>query len=264
MTDLSLEEAMSEPPVKHVFVKRQVAKWKAAVIVIGVLLLIAIGILTKVVKLNTIWASGYQVRGVDVSHYQGEIDWKTLAAQELDFAYIKATEGSSFVDDKFVRNWEEAEETSLLIGAYHFFSFDSAGVTQAEHYIETVGDLSGRLVPVVDVEYYGDKWTNPPVKEDVVRELQNMLDILEEEYGCEPMLYTTYEVYYKYLAEDFEEYPLWIRNVYFSPNVDMRGEWTLWQYSDTEVLAGYQGAEKYIDCNVFAGTREELAQWLVK
>ena len=228
------------------------------------MLILGIGVLMKVIKLNTIFAFGYEVKGVDVSHYQGEIDWEMLAAQDLDFAYIKATEGSSFVDDKFALNWEEALETSLFIGAYHFFSFDSAGATQAEHYIESVGDLSGRLVPVVDVEYYGDKWNNPPAKEEVVRELQNMLDILENEYGCKPMLYTTYEVYYKYLPEDFSEYPLWIRNVYFSPNVNMRGDWTLWQYSDTEVLEGYQGAEKYIDCNVFAGTREELMQFLVE
>ncbi len=231
---------------------------------VGLLLIVGIGVITKVIKLNKIWASAYEVKGVDVSHYQGEIDWEMLAAGDLDFSYIKATEGSSFVDDKFVQNWEAATGTELLTGAYHFFSFDSVGVTQAEHYIETVGDLSGRLVPVVDVEYYGDKWTNPPTKEDVVSQLQEMLAVLEAEYGRRPMLYTTYEVYYKYLAEDFEEYPLWIRNVYFSPNVDMKGDWTIWQYSDTEVLEGYRGEEKYIDCNVFYGTKKELKQLLVE
>lgn len=239
-------------------------KRKALVVVVGLLLIVGIGVITKVIKINKIWASGYEVKGVDVSHYQGEIDWETLAAQGLDFAYIKATEGSSFVDDRFVQNWEEAAGTELFIGAYHFFSFDSAGVTQAEHYIETVGDLSGRLVPVVDVEYYGNKWSNRPAKEEVIRQLQNMLDVLEKEYGRKPMLYTTYEVYYKYLAEDFSEYPLWIRNVYFSPDVDMKGNWILWQYSDTEVFEGYQGEEKYIDCNVFARTKEELRHLLVE
>ena len=238
--------------------------WKVVVIIAGLLIIVGIGVITKVIKLNRIWTSGYEVKGVDVSHYQGDIDWETLATEDLDFAYIKATEGSSFVDDKFVQNWEGAAGTELLTGAYHFFSFDSAGVTQAENYIETVGELSGRLVPVVDVEYYGDKWTNPPAKEDVVSQLQEMLVVLEEEYGCKPMLYTTYEVYYKYLVEDFAEYPLWIRNVYFSPNVDMRGDWIIWQHSDTEVLKGYQGEEKYIDCNVFAGTKEELRQLLVE
>ena len=230
-----------------------------------VLILIAgIGVFAKVIKLNTIFISNYDVKGVDVSHYQGEISWEVLAAEDLDFAYIKATEGSSFVDDRFAQNWEESSKTTLYTGAYHFFSFDSAGATQAAHYIATVGELSGRLLPVVDVEYYGDKWTNPPEKETVVKELQDMLSILEEEYGKKPMLYTTYEVYYKYLAEDFREYPLWIRNVYFSPDVDMRGDWTMWQYSDTETLNGYQGEEKYIDCNVFFGTEEELKQFILE
>ena len=230
-------------------------------IVIGlVLILIAgIGVFAKVIKLNTIFISNYDVKGVDVSHYQGEISWEVLAAEDLDFAYIKATEGSSFVDDRFAQNWEESSKTTLYTGAYH-----SAGATQAAHYIATVGELSGRLLPVVDVEYYGDKWTNPPEKETVVKELQDMLSILEEEYGQKPMLYTTYEVYYKYLAEDFREYPLWIRNVYFSPDVDMRGDWTMWQYSDTETLNGYQGEEKYIDCNVFFGTEEELKQFILE
>lgn len=235
-------------------------------LIVGLLFIffVGIGVFTKMIKLNTFFVSKYEVKGVDVSHYQGEIDWETLAAEDLDFAYIKATEGSSFVDDRFAQNWAGASETALYTGAYHFFSFDSAGATQAAHYMATVGELSGRLVPVVDVEYYGDKWTNPPAKEAVVKELQDMLSILEEEYGQKPMLYTTYEVYYKYLAEDFGEYPLWIRNVYFSPNVDMKGDWTIWQYSDTEILGGYQGEEKYIDCNVFAGTKEELEQLLLE
>lgn len=234
------------------------------IILVGLLLLGGMGIYTKVLKINTILAARYEVKGIDVSHYQGEIDWETLDSGELSFAYIKATEGSSHVDDRFAQNWGDSAQTSLYTGAYHFFSFDSAGATQAQHYIDTVGELSGRLIPMVDVEYYGDKWANPPAREAVVRELKQMLEALEEEYGQKPMLYATYKVYYNYLAEDFGEYPLWIRNVYFSPNVDMRGDWTIWQYSDTEVLEGYQGQEKYIDCNVFCGSRKELKQLVVE
>ena len=72
-------------------------------------------------------AERYPVRGVDVSSYQGEIDWPALSQQGLDFAFIKATEGSSDVDARFARNWEQAQKTDQRIGAYHFFSFDSAG-----------------------------------------------------------------------------------------------------------------------------------------
>ena len=229
-------------------------------IAIALLLVMVTLVLTKVVKVNALLIGDYSVRGIDVSHYQGDIDWAKLQEQDVKFAYIKATEGSKSVDDKFRENWEKSGETSMYVGAYHFFSFDSEGETQAQNYITTVGELSGKLVPAVDVEYYGKKEANPPQKEDVVRELKDMLEKLEENYGAKPIIYTTYKVYYKYIKDEFDDYPLWIRNVYFSPNVDLRGKWTLWQYSDSGVLEGYQGDEKYIDQNVFCGTEEELKE----
>ncbi len=208
-------------------------------------------------------AEGYEVRGVDVSHYQGNIDWKKLAGEDIDFAFIKATEGSGHVDTGFYENWEAANATELKVGAYHFFSFDSPAETQAQLYIDTVGDLSGNLIPVVDIEFYGDKFSNPPDEEDLVKELKTMLTLLEAEYGVKPMVYTTYTFYYKYLAGELDGYPLWIRNVYFSPNLDMRGKWTFWQYTDQAVLNGYSGAEENIDLNVFYGSLEDLDEYVI-
>lgn len=222
-----------------------------------------VGILTKRIKINTLWANQYPVQGIDVSHYQGDIDWKKIAEQGIDFAYIKATEGSSSIDEKFAVNWQAAAETKMLIGAYHFFSFDSAGKTQAENFIGTVGALDGKLLPAVDVEYYGNKEQNPPDKEQVITELTDMLLLLEQEYGVKPMIYTTYKVYYKYLEGEFEEYPLWIRDVYLTPDIFVKNEWTLWQYSDTAVLDGYNGVEKYIDRNVFVGSEDEFRKLAV-
>lgn len=232
-------------------------------IIFLVLLSILACILLKGIKINTLWAKQYSVQGIDVSHYQGEIDWQKLQSQGIDFAYIKATEGSSWVDETFEANWEEAAKTSMKVGAYHFFSFDSEGATQAENYIHNVGTLGGKLVPVVDVEYYGNKAENPPEKEQVISELSEMLEVLEQEYGVKPMIYTTYVVYYKYLDGEFEEYPLWIRDVYLTPDITMKNQWTVWQYSDTAVLNGYHGTEKYIDRNVFVGTVEELEHFVV-
>ena len=96
--------------------------------------------------------------GVDVSAYQAEIDMQKLGKQNIKFIYIKATEGSKTQDEKFAQNWQNARDADLVSGAYHFFSYDSAGKTQAENFIKTVGtDMKGRLLPAVDVEYYGDK-----------------------------------------------------------------------------------------------------------
>lgn len=237
--------------------------WLAVALVLLLLAIILAGILSKKIKVNTIWADNYPIQGIDVSHYQGDIDWKKLQEQRIDFAYIKATEGSSWVDECFETNWDAAAQTDMKVGAYHFFSFDSEGETQAENYISNVGELGGKLIPVVDVEYYGDKAVNSPEKESVVSELTEMLMLLEQEYGVKPMIYTTYVVYYKYLEGEFEEYPLWIRDVYLTPDIALKNQWTVWQYTDTAVLDGYQGTEKYIDRNVFVGAEEELESLVV-
>ncbi|MDN5822551.1 MAG: methionine adenosyltransferase domain-containing protein, partial [Brachybacterium sp.] len=108
-----------------------------AIVLVAVLAML---VWTGVIWPGRIFASGHEVRGVDVSSYQGEIDWPTLAGNDLDFAYLKATEGSSYVDERFVENWEHARSTDLLVGAYHFVSFESPGRSQAQHVIDTVLD----------------------------------------------------------------------------------------------------------------------------
>lgn len=217
---------------------------------------------TKVVRINILLAAGYPVQGIDVSHYQGEIDWKKMQSQGIDFAYIKATEGSAHEDKRFGKNWENARAAGMLCGAYHFFSFESEGKKQAEHFIKSVGDLRGGLIPVLDVEYYGKYADTPPEKEKVQKELNDMVQILEQKYGKKPMIYCTYSVYRKYIEGAFDEVPLWIRNVYYPPE-DIGREWTLWQYTDRAQLEGYQGEEKSIDCNVFCGEKEQLQEYIL-
>lgn len=228
------------------------------IVVIGIL------VINKKIRIAQVFAGKFEVNGVDVSHYQGTIDWSKLAQQDLDFAFIKATEGSGHVDECFYDNWQAAEETDLSIGAYHFFSFDSEGKKQAQFYIDTVGSLQGKLAPVIDVEFYGDKRNNPPPKDEVVKQLREMLGALEERYQVKPVIYTTYQAYYHYIKDEFTDYPLWIRNVYYQPLLIADNTWTFWQYTDTAVLEGYQGSEKYIDMNVFRGTKEELQKLLVQ
>lgn len=189
--------------------------------------------------------------GVDVSSYQADIDMNKLKEQDIEFVYMKATEGSSMQDDCFAKNWENAEKAGLLSGAYHFFSYDSEGKTQAENFIDTVGtDIEGRLLPVVDVEYYGDKEQNPPEKENVVRELKVYLETLENEYGVKPLVYTRADIYEKYLKEDFSEYKKWISSLYTPLSWNYKDDWYIWQYLNRGELEGYTGGEKYIDLNV--------------
>lgn len=189
--------------------------------------------------------------GVDVSSYQVNIDMNKLKEQNIEFVYIKATEGSKTKDDKFDENWENAQNAKLLSGAYHFFSYDSEGRTQAENFINVLGkDIKGRLLPVVDVEYYGDKEQNPPNKEDVVRELKVFLEMVEEEYEVKPLIYTRPEIYNKYLKGEFDQYKKWISSFYTPLSWNYKDDWYIWQYLNRGELEGYTGGEKYIDLNV--------------
>ena len=198
---------------------RRRAKFSAAAVLLSLILLLCVGhgVYRGDILLNHPSRSRYPIRGVDVSHYQGEIDWRQLSQEDIHFAYIKATEGSGHQDETFLDNWEAARETSLKIGAYHFFSFDSPGETQAANFISTVEEVEGMLPPVVDVEFYGDKKANPPEAGKVREQLDRMLTLLQEHYQMMPVLYATEEAWELYLKDGYEDYPLWIRNVVRSP-----------------------------------------------
>ncbi len=205
--------------------------------------------------------SEYPVRGVDVSEYQGDIDWDVLAAQDLSFAFLKATRGSDYQDKKFKVNWSNANKTGIKIGAYHLFTFDDPGSLQAENFIRTVPKQEGRLPPSVDIELYGEQRENPPDKEKTVASLKELLQKLEDHYGKKPVIYVTKRSFNLYIKGNFEEYPLWVRNVHEEPVLPDNREWIFWQYSNRGVLDGYEGDETFIDLNVFKGTKEDLERF---
>lgn len=240
-------------------------KWPVFTAAAAVLAVGWVGFLLYIgrVQLNGMAVKKYQVRGVDVSHYQGDIDWKRLAEQDIDFAYIKATEGSSHVDEKFSENWQEVRDTDLKAGAYHFFSFDSPGATQAANFTGQVEAFEGMLPPVVDFEFYGDKEQNRPEVKAATEQLQIMLDGLEAHYHVKPVIYATEEAWEAYLSQGFSDYPLWIRNVKTRP-ASAIPDWTFWQYSNRTKLDGYQGQEPFIDMNVFCGDRRKWEYWTQK
>ena len=203
--------------------------------------------------------SQYPVRGVDVSAYQGEIDWETLAGQGLRFAFIKATEGSSFTDERFAENYPAARAAGLAVGAYHFFSYDSPAEAQADHFIATVPQDGDALPPVIDIEFYGGYFRTPADAGAVREELEILIGRLAGHYGRPPILYATRRAYKLYLAGWFEDCPIWIRDVYTVPRLPDGRTPAFWQYSDRCRLPGYEGAEPCIDLNVFCGSEEEFA-----
>lgn len=195
----------------------------------------------------------WEVFGVDLSSYQGAVDWAVLAGQGVDFAFIKATEGSLLQDPRFAENWAGAAKAGVRAGAYHFLSYDSPGETQADNFISAVPVTAGALPPVVDIEFYGKYLEDPPDKTHVQAILDPLLEKLEAHYGVKPILYVTYRSYYRYLAgSKYAQYPVWCSSPTLFP---LLPRWDFWQYSHSARLEGYQGAQPLIDLNVFRGSR---------
>lgn len=233
--------------------QRTILAWCCLLLVCAILVLL---ILSGRLWFNMPSRTRYPVRGVDVSHYQGKIDWDVIAQQDITFAFIKATEGSGTVDECFADNWEASRNAGLYTGAYHFFSFDSGGDTQAENFIQTVPVQTDALPPVIDLEYYRSE--NLPTTETVRENLQIMLDALTRHYGKTPIIYTTNQCYEEYLKGTDMDYILWIRSVFTPPSSKLEPEWSFWQYNPRGLLDGYEGDEQFIDLNAYCGTMEEF------
>lgn len=227
-------------------------------IILTIVISVGIMLWNGIIFLNNPSIDEYPVRGVDVSSYQGKIDWKTLSEQDIQFAFIKATERSSFVDPNFSENYSNAQKTNLRIGAYHFFSYDSSGKTQAENFIKVVPISDNMLPPVVDVEFYSDKEQNPPNSKDVDKELNAFLQEIEKYYKKKPIIYATGKSYDMFISGKYNDYNIWIRNILSYPSLSDNKQWTFWQYTDRAVLDGYSGDEKFIDMNVFNGSKEDF------
>ncbi len=198
----------------------------------------------------------YPVKGIDISYYQGEINWEELSAHDhVSFAFIKATEGSNHQDERFSENWDNARAAGVYVGAYHFVSFESSGETQADNFISLVPKQANSLPPVLDLELYNEEiMANPPSKDKVHEILDTMINKLEEYYGVKPIIYTSSNLYMKYLLGSYWGYDLWISNTSCEP----LSNWTFWQYSYEGMLPGFSMDNIPVDLNVYNGSEKEF------
>ncbi len=203
----------------------------------------------------------YPVKGVDVSEHQKDIDWKGLASEDISFAFIKATEGSSYVDKRFEENWKHANRTDLKVGAYHFMSYDTPGKSQAENFIKQVHWRFGMLPPVVDVEFYGDYISSHPKKSQMYDVLDVILDEFEAKYGRRPIIYTNTYIYKNYISGRYDDYPIWISDPGLSEKLPDGREWTFCQYTFKAKSKYIADGKKYVDMNVFNGSRWEFRKY---
>ncbi|NLD20302.1 MAG: glycoside hydrolase family 25 [Clostridiales bacterium] len=203
----------------------------------------------------------YPVMGVDVSSYQKDIDWVGLESEGVEFAFIKATEGSKHIDGRFEYNWEEAHKTRMKVGAYHFLSFDSKGSSQVSNFTKTVNRKWGMLPPVVDVELYGDYLDTPPKAQKVQKILDEVLQGLEKKYHKKPIIYTNTYVYELYISKEYKDYSIWLSNPDIPKKLPDGKRWTFCQYTFEGISKYVANGEKYVDFNVFYGSKWDFKKY---
>jgi len=212
------------------------------------------------------WAGGhpwqYPVHGIDISKYQGDVDWHRVRASGVGFAFIKATEGGDHSDERFRQNWAGAAAAGMPRGAYHYYYFCRTAAEQAAWFMSHVPKDRSALPPVLDLE-----WTHKsrtcryfPDAETVRSEARTFLQILTAYYGKRPLIYTTVDFYADNELWKLDGYHFWLRSVAGHPQEVYPGQrWAFWQYTGTGVVAGIDGPT---DLNVFAGSHAQWQAWM--
>lgn len=176
--------------------------------------------------------------GIDVSKYQGDIDWKAIAAnKKIKFAYIKATEGATYVDPRFEENISEARKHGVKVGCYHFLRSSSTIAEQFENMKKYVRRNEQNLVPMIDVESMG-KWN----QQQLVDSLHEFAVLIYEYYKVAPIIYTYVNFYNRNLSGRFTNYPLFIaRYTATEPEMNDGTKYVIWQFTERGHVDGIKG-----------------------
>ena len=214
--------------------------------------------------------SGPTVTGIDVSSAgQGQIDWTQVPGAGVGFAYIKASQGTYYLDDQFAANWAGAKANGVLRGAYHFFDPTDDGTAQANDFLGAMGTLlQGDLPPALDIECPD---TDPEClgfsggsgdasAATIYAEASAFLSTVAAATGRTPVVYT-YGSYFSDNGVDSTSLGsdwLWLAGYIDCTDLSMPAGWSvpvIWQNSDSGNVAGV-GA---VDMDTFFGTPVDLA-----
>lgn len=197
--------------------------------------------------------SSNRLSGIDVSKWQGDINWPAVKQTGVSFAFARASYGSVEVDSQFKVNWQAMRDAGIARGTYHFFVTADDATQQAELFLRTVGSLeSGDLPPVLDVEAQSGTGGN------LVKGVQTWLDLVEGQLGRKPIIYTGPSFWNQNLTSGFGSYPLWVAEYGVSSPKPVNGweRWTFWQYSQSGAVKGISGN---VDMDYFNGSPADLA-----
>ena len=178
-----------------------------------------------------------RTRGIDVSKYQGTINWTKVAKDStIRFVYIKATEGTSIQDPMYRRNIEGARKAGLLVGSYHLYSSKTTAYDQMGNIRKVIKKKEQDLIPVLDIEGHHSGRL-------YMARVDKLLELMEAEYGVKPIIYTSEKLYKTHFAtKKYSKYHIFIANYRSYPTT----RFTLWQYTERGHCSGIKG---YVDFN---------------
>ena len=205
----------------------------------------------------------YPIHGIDVSKFQGDIDWNAVAGSGVKFAWIKATEGGDHADERFQANWTGAKAAGVPHGAYHFVYWCRPPMEEMAFFEQNAPVEPDALPPVLDVEATPTSKTchRHLTQDEAIAEMQVMLNEMERHYGKRPVIYTTVDFYQAILADGaFLDYPIWVRSTKYHPSVKYGPRaWHFWQYQSDGRVDGIGGK---VDRDAFFGTRDQWEAFL--
>ena len=177
--------------------------------------------------------STVQYDGIDVSKHQGAMNWGELKQKyNVKFVYIKATEGGSYQDPRYKEYIREARKHGFKVGSYHFFRTTSSAQDQFVNFVKTVNREEQDLLPMIDIEEK-KYWTEQQLRDSV----KVFADLVENYYGCKPLIYTGEKFYNDFLGLAFKHYPLFIAK-YSDKAPNISPKWVLWQFSESGDFKG--------------------------
>jgi lysozyme len=207
-------------------------------------------------------AHALPVQGIDVSNWQGDIDWTRVRSAGTQFAFIKATEGGDYIDPKFKQNWVGAKRAGIPRGAYHMVYWCRPAQEQALWFIRNVPYDPDALPPVLDLEWNGHSRSCPkkvPARL-ALEKIAIMLEVMEAHTGKRPIIYTDVAFHREVLVGQFPGYNFWLRSVAAEPDeIYSDRPWLFWQFTTTGYVPGIAGP---VDRNAFNGSSDEWRQVL--
>ena len=207
-------------------------------------------------------ARALPIQGIDVSRYQGRIDFAAARNAGTHFVFMKATEGADYVDPNFRANWDAARRAGVPRGAYHFMTWCSLARDQAEWFKRNVPRDADQLPPVLDLEWNHQSSCKAKFsKEDTLEKIRLMLAEMEAHTGKIPIIYTDITFHRDVLAGLHFDNAFWLRSVAAEPHTRYAyRDHTFWQWTQTGTMPGVRGE---VDRNAFYGTESEWIRFLL-